>query len=103
MIGVGSRVICVDDSISGEALIFVVNNMPGWVEKGKTYTVREISDNGGIVTGVLLEEITNPPVWVDLVQAVIEPRFALWRFREIEESVGEEKMRTERARELELV
>jgi hypothetical protein len=85
MFRVGSRVICVDDSIREDNLMFVLCHMPGWVEKGKIYTIREFADNDGIVPGVLLEEISNPPVYVELVNSEIEPRFALFRFRELDE------------------
>lgn len=87
----GKKVICVDSSIKPEMFIFVLLHMPNWVKQQKKYTVREFDDNDGIADGILLEEVVNPPIFVELVGKTIEPRFATWRFREVaEDEVAEE-------------
>lgn len=78
----GTRVLCVDDSILPDHIVAVVNHFPNWVLKGSRYTIREFLDNDGIVPGVLLEEVRNPPIFIPLIGRWQEPAFALWRFRE---------------------
>lgn len=88
----GDRVICVDSTISPEQAPEIARNFLIWVEKDQEYTVREILDNKGIVTGILLEEIHNFPVYIKVIDTVQEPAFAIWRFRKLNHaSVSEEK------------
>lgn len=87
---IGDTVYCVDDSIKPEALIELSNDMPNWVTKDKKYTVRGFNDNDGIVVGVLLEEIHNPPKYFKLVNRIQEPAFASWRFKKSISDVEEE-------------
>lgn len=82
---VGTKVICVDDSIRPEMVEWQRQYCPNWVKKDSKYTIREFDDNDGIVDGVLLEEVENQPVFLIKWNRVIEPRFATWRFREMEE------------------
>lgn len=79
-IGVGDEVVCVDSSIRPDTLIELTRDVPNWVVKGKKYIVREILENDGIVTSILLEEIHNPPLFFRLLNKFQEPGFALWRF-----------------------
>ena len=55
-----------------------------WVKKDQEYTIREVLNNDGIVTGFLLEEIHNFPCYFHLIKRNQEPAFATWRFRKIE-------------------
>ena len=80
----GKRVMCVDDSIKPEMIEWQKQFCPNWVRKDAIYTIREFDDNGGIVDGVLLEEIRNKHVYCVPFNRIMEPRFATWRFRELE-------------------
>lgn len=82
---IGSKVVCVDDSKRPEVAEWAAKHCPNWVKKGDKYTIREFDDHDGIVDGVLLEEIINPPVFLTKWNKVIEPRFATWRFEVIQE------------------
>ena len=82
---VGTKVICVDDSIRPEMVEWQRQYCSNWVKKDSKYTIREFDDNDGIVDGVLLEEVENRPVFLTKWNRVIEPRFATWRFREMED------------------
>jgi hypothetical protein len=80
---VGDRVVCIDDSMQPEAVEHLKRLVPNWVKKNNKYTIREIKTNRGIATGVLLEEIDNPIVFIELVGGFQEPAFAEWRFRKL--------------------
>ena len=82
---VGTKVICIDDSIRPEMVQWQRQYCPNWVKKDSKYTIREFDDNDGIVDGVLLEEVENRPVFLTKWNRVIEPHFATWRFREMED------------------
>jgi hypothetical protein len=82
----GTRVMCVDDTIKPEAFFAILENYQNWVKNGKIYTVREFLDNDEIVPGILLEEITNKPIFIKLLGREQEPAFGLFRFRELEEN-----------------
>jgi hypothetical protein len=86
---VGDRVVCVDDAIKPEMLEFVAYAYRRWVTKGKVYTIRAILDNDDIVPGILLEEITNPAIYIHLIDKVQEPAFGMFRFAETQEPVSE--------------
>lgn len=68
----------------------ILANFQSWVKKGDEYTIREILDNDNIVTGVLLEEIHNTPLYFNLIKRVQEPAFATWRFEKEIRSTAEE-------------
>lgn len=80
---VGSKVICINDSIDAEKLVEISKDVPNWVKKDEIYTIREILDNDDIVTGVLLEEVSNPKLFFKIINKIQEPAFGLFRFREI--------------------
>jgi hypothetical protein len=83
---VGSRVKCIDDSIKAEEILFVTKAYRQWVKKDMEYTIRQIFDNEGIVTGCVLEEIVNGPIPQKLLGGRWqEPAFRLSRFVECEE------------------
>lgn len=80
---IGSKVLCVDDSIKPGKLNFVGYAYPNWIKAGEIYTVREILPNDDIVPGIVLEEVINPPLYVHLLGREQEPAFRLSRFREL--------------------
>jgi hypothetical protein len=82
---VGTKVICVDDSIKPGKLMFVGYAYPNWIKEGKVYTVREILPNDDIVPGIVLEEVVNPPLYVHILGRAQEPAFRLTRFRELDD------------------
>jgi hypothetical protein len=82
---IGSKVMCVDDSIKPGKLAFVGYAYPNWIEAGKVYTVREILPNDDIVPGIVLEEVINPLLYVHILGKEQEPAFRLSRFRELED------------------
>ncbi len=82
----GQKVVCVDDSVSSPELMWsIMLNFQQWVKKDVTYTIREILNNDDIVTGVLLKEVVNKPVYIKLLDKTQEPAFATFRFRELDE------------------
>lgn len=87
---VGSRVLCTDSSIKASE-IFMVSRVYGmWVNKGSEYTIREVLDNDGIVTGVLLAEVINDPIPQELLGGRFqEPAFRVTRFQELHEDMAE--------------
>lgn len=84
-----SRLVCVDDSIKFDQIVFVSEVYQQWVKKGEEYTVRQVLENDGIVTGVLLNEVVNEPIWQKLLGRYQEPAFRLNRFSEVDETVVE--------------
>lgn len=88
MFKINDRVICIDSSMQSHTVAELKKDMPNWVIKDKQYIIRDIVDSDFVV-GVRLEEITNPLRWFKLVNKYMEPAFALWRFRKIEEITKE--------------
>jgi len=93
----GDKVICINDKIDPEKMAEIRQDFEIWITKDKEYTIREILDNNGIVTGLLLEEVHNFPKFFKLINRFQEPAFAQWRFRKLnyasrqaEEEVNEE-------------
>ena len=80
---VGDRVVCIDDSIQPEAVEEIKRTVPNWVKKDQEYTIRGVNNNRGIATGLLLEEIDNPVIFIKLICKFQEPAFAEWRFRKL--------------------
>ena len=84
------KVRCIDDSIKADQILLVSRVYQEWVKKDMVYTVREVLDNDGIVTGLLLNEIVNDPIPQELLGGRWqEPAFRVSRFVE-EECVEEE-------------
>jgi hypothetical protein len=79
----GDKVICINATIDPEKAEEIRNDFEIWITKDKEYTIREILDNNGIVTGILLEEIHNFPKYFRLIGRYQEPAFAIWRFRKL--------------------
>jgi hypothetical protein len=87
----GDKVICINDKIDADKVQEIRNDFEIWVTKDKEYTLREILDNNGIVTGVLLEEIHNFPKFFKLINRYQEPAFAIWRFRKLNYATAEKE------------
>jgi len=86
-----SRLVCVDDSIKFDQIVFVSEVYQQWVKKGEEYTVRQVLENDGIVTGVLLNEVVNEPIWQKLLGRYQEPAFRLNRFNIFAEVITNEQ------------
>lgn len=81
---IGDLVMCIDDSIKPGMEQFVAENYPNWVKHKQQYHIREFVDNNGIVTGVLLEELHNPEIYITLLGTIQEPSFRVNRFIKIQ-------------------
>jgi len=79
----GDKVICINDKIDPDKNEEIRRDFEIWITKDKEYTIREILDNSGIVTGVLLDEVHNFPKFFKLINRFQEPAFAIWRFRKL--------------------
>jgi len=84
MLSIGDKVVCIDSSMQPHTVAELLKDCPNWVVKDKQYTIRDIVDSDFVV-GVRLEELVNPPRWFKLVNRYMEPAFATWRFRKVEE------------------
>ena len=91
--GIGDRVICRNDAHENEFKGLVFQE---WITKGKEYTIREIFDNDGITPSVLLEEVSNIPVPIPVLNIVREPSFRIERF----EVTMSKKMQKEKVLEI---
>lgn len=80
---IGDRVVCIDSHISPEVMEEIKRTIPNWVVQDNQYTIRGFHENDGIALGILLEEITNPLIYIPLLKRVQEPAFAEWRFRKL--------------------
>jgi hypothetical protein len=79
----GDKVICINDKIDPEKSLEIRQDFEIWITRDKEYTIREVLDNNGIVTGVLLDEVHNFPKFFKLINRFQEPAFAMWRFRKL--------------------
>ena len=83
MFEVGTKVVCIDDSIKPGQESFVAKAYKNWVKIDTVYTIRGIFNNKDIVTGILLKEVVNGPIYIHLIDDWSEPMFATTRFREL--------------------
>lgn len=89
------EVLCIDGNFSKETLEFY--KIYGVITpiQDKIYNIREVINHaskpsGGETIGVRLEEIINPKVPIEtslLGKTMIEPSFALYRFRRLDGSI----------------
>ena len=85
MFDIGQKIACCEDYKLPHTIEELSKNMPNWVKKNDIYTVRGFNDNNGIVTGILLEEVSNPILYFKLLGYSQEGSFRLDRFRELKE------------------
>lgn len=83
----GDIVLCVNDTKSHDLKKWIDEcNFPVlWIKKDKKYTIREVLENDGIATGLLLEEIINFPFYIPILNRSQELGYAVWRFRKVQE------------------
>ncbi len=84
MFAIGQRIICVDDALRPNTAEEILKDVPNFVKKGNKYTIRSIEDYDFLV-GIRVEEVVNPAIYFKLIDRKIEPCFATWRFRLLEE------------------
>lgn len=85
------KVKCIDDSINPEFIIETVKYFPNWVKKGEIYTVWDVLENSGIVTGYLLEELQNEMLYQPLLGREQEAAFRADRFEVVSYEEEEEE------------
>lgn len=86
MFAIGERVVCINDAKLPHTIKELDSDCPNFVKKGKHYTIRGFTTNKGIVDGVWLEEVINPPKYFRLIDEVREPSFRADRFRKLQEN-----------------
>ncbi|QJD95149.1 hypothetical protein HH214_04275 [Mucilaginibacter robiniae] len=86
----GDKVICINDKIDPDKAEEIRRDFEIWITRDKEYTIREILDNDGIATGILLEEVHNFPKFFRLINRYQEPAFAIWRFRKLSYATTEQ-------------
>ncbi len=84
------KVKCIDDTINPEFIMETVKYFPQWVKKGEIYTVYDVLENDGIVTGYLLEELQNEMVNQPLLGREQEAAFRADRFEVVSYEEEEE-------------
>lgn len=84
------KVKCIDDSINPEFIMETVKYFKSWIQKGEIYTVFDIVENQGIVTGYILKELENEPVYQKLLGKEQEPAFRTDRFEVVSYEEEEE-------------
>ena len=84
---INQKVKCVNAYIDPNKREEISKDFQNWVVEGEVYTLREVLHNDGIVTGVLLNEIHNKPLFFKSLNRVQEPAFGLFRFDYFEEEV----------------
>jgi hypothetical protein len=84
------KVKCIDDTINPEFIIETVKYFPQWVKEGEIYTVYDVLENQGIVTGYLLEELQNEMVYQPLLGREQEAAFRATRFEVVSYKEEEE-------------
>lgn len=89
MFEIGDEVICIDDTLKFDLLFSIARDFKQWIKKGQKYTIRDILYNDGIVSGILLKERHNDPIYIPLIGRIQEPAFATWRFAKAEENEAE--------------
>ena len=90
---IGSRVICIDDSIPTHLDMEIFKKeFPNWVKKNKIYRIRDIFHNDNIVTSIIVKELKNPILFFPgTINRSQEASFRITRFRELEEDEVEEE------------
>ena len=86
MIKEGDQVVCIDDYFNQRAIDLIPNRPL----KDNIYTVRQIHyHNVNDKTGILLEEIVNPPIISGVLKRLLEPTFNIIRFVPLDKVLDE--------------
>lgn len=90
---IGTRILCVDDSIPAHLNMEVFKKeFPNWVKKNEIYRIRDIFYNDNIVTSIVVKELKNPILFFPgTINRSQEASFRITRFRELEEDEVEEE------------
>lgn len=80
----GDKVICINDRKDPN---ITYSAFPSWIKEGETYHIRRVESNIGQGKRLLLDEVSNPSVYVDSVMGNIEPGFVSTRFANYEDFV----------------
>lgn len=90
---IGTRILCVDDSMPAHLNMEVFKKeFPNWVKKDEKYTIRDIFYNDNIVTSIVVKELKNPILFFPgTINRSQEASFRITRFRELEEDEVEEE------------
>ena len=90
---IGTRILCVDDSIPAHLDMEVFKKeFPNWVKKDEKYTIRDIFYNDNIITSIVVKELKNPILFFPgTINRSQEASFRITRFRELEEDEVEEE------------
>lgn len=90
---IGTRILCVDDSIPAHLDMEIFKKeFPNWVKKDEKYTIRDIFYNDNIVTSIVVKELKNPILFFPgTINRSQEASFRITRFRELEEDEVEEE------------
>ena len=101
MLKKGDKVVCVDDKVPDNMSVDSFNTIyQEWIKEGETYTIRATRNSFNGWFGVLLNEVTNPSVFMGALGGKTEPGFAEWRFRKIEEKEMEETVSKSKEEEI---
>lgn len=84
MFEIGEKVVCVNAAMQSHTVEELSQDVPNWVQEGKTYTIRGFADYDFVVA-VYLEEIHNPPLFFSVLGKEAEPGFATWRFEKTQQ------------------
>lgn len=76
----GQEVICIDDSPPKGGGSFFKN----WIKEGQIYTIRKVESSLGSIKRVLLEELSNPLMFVPELGGKVEPGFSHKRFANLD-------------------
>ena len=78
-----TKLLCID-ATPGKG----TSNFENWVVEGEVYTLRGTTGSLVNEVGVLLKEITNPPVFIQELGGRVEPNFARRRFVEVDAAMN---------------
>lgn len=86
---IGDKILCINDSVDQDKFLEISRDFQRWVVKGQEYFVRDILFNNGIVTGLLLVDVYNIPIYIKLIDKIQEPAFGTFRFRKLRKNDSE--------------
>lgn len=78
----GKKVICIDASMPNER---VPKDYKYWLVKDEEYTIDSTRMDLNGEVGVTLKELSNPPVYIEVLGGKVIPGFNIKRFRFVDE------------------